>query len=391
MNFVRHLFRSATLAVTGFALTLAGGCSPAASKPAAAPAGSTESKAAATSQADPTSEFEAAWKQIVVDADPPRIPEAWTINPPSADDRADFLAMMARLAGDASRRARDFRLKTPSHPKALEGRIREFRQAAVAVYFGNTNLVSTLNDLRRANRQDLELKEDIRYLMHSSVSDRLYYLSQTFPGLVSLDQLDDQARILRQEFPALAESYDPLLSAAQARFLNDELDKATAMTRELIASPAPDSIKESAGNLLKMIERAGKPVSIQFTDLNGNDVSLAKLRGKVVLVDFWATWCTLCMEEMPKVVQVYQDLRARGFEVVGLNFDSDKAVVGKALAREKMNWPQYFDGNGWENKFAKEFDIVALPVMWLIDKQGVLREVNARRDLRRKVERLLAE
>ncbi|MBC8002299.1 MAG: redoxin family protein, partial [Opitutaceae bacterium] len=325
------------------------------------------------------------------DADPPKIPDAWLTNAPSADDRAGFLKMMAQKAGDASRRAREFRLKYADHTKAFEGRIREFRQAAVAVYFGNTNLGLTLNDLKRVNQADRELKEDMRYLMLSSVSDRLYYLSQAFPGLVSLDQLDEQARILRNEFPSLAESYDPLLSAAQARFLNDELDKASALARELISGSAPDSVKESAANLLKMMERAGKPVSIQFTDLNGNDVSLAKLRGKVVLVDFWATWCTLCMEEMPRVVEVYQDLRAKGFEVVGLNFDSDRAVVGKALVKEKMTWPQFFDGNGWENKFGKEFDIVALPVMWLIDKQGVLREVNARRDLRRKVERLLAE
>ena len=319
------------------------------------------------------------------------VPDTWTTNPPSAGERAGFLKMMAQMAGDASRRAREFRLKHPSHPKALEGRIREFRQAAVAVYFGNTNLASTLDDLRRANRQDRELKEDIRYLMHSSVSDRLYYLSQTFPGLVSLDQLDEQAKILRQEFPRLDESYDPLLSAAQARFLNDDLEKAATMARDLSSSPAPDSIKESARNLLQMIERVGKPVSIQFTDLNGNEVNLTKLQGRVVLVDFWATWCTLCMEEMPKVVQVYQDLHAKGFEVVGLSFDSDRAVLGKALEKQKMTWPQFFDGAGWDNKFAKEYDITALPVMWLIDKQGVLREVNARRDLRRKVERLLAE
>ena len=117
----------------------------------------------------------------------------------------------------------------------------------------------------------------------------------------------------------------------------------------------------------------------------------AKMRGKVVLVDFWATWCTICMEEMPNVVRIYRDLHPRGFEIIGLSFDSDKALLGKTLTREKMTWPQFFDGAGWENKFAKEFEIVALPAMWIMDKQGVLRDVNGRKNLRAKIDQLLAE
>ena len=144
-----------------------------------------------------------------------------------------------------------------------------------------------------------------------------------------------------------------------------------------------------AEGFLRKLDRIGQPLALQFTALDGKDVDLAKLRGKVVLIDFWATWCLPCLAELPNVKAVYEKHHARGFEIVGISFDEKKEDLERLLAREKVPWPQYFEAG--ENRFALEFQIESIPTMWLVDKRGRLRDLNAREDLAGKVEKLLAE
>jgi len=137
--------------------------------------------------------------------------------------------------------------------------------------------------------------------------------------------------------------------------------------------------------------RVGKPLAIKFSAIDGRSVDLAQMGGKVVLVDFWATWCGPCVREVPTVRAVYDKLHAKGFEIVGISFDEKKAALQSFVLKEKMTWPQYFDGKGWNNAFGVKFGIESIPTMWLVDKKGVLRNVDARENLGAKVEKLLAE
>ncbi len=135
----------------------------------------------------------------------------------------------------------------------------------------------------------------------------------------------------------------------------------------------------------------GNPVEIKFTAADGSEVDLAKLKGKVVLIDFWATWCAPCVEEIPHLKEVYQKYHDKGFEVIGISFESadGKDKMMKFTKDKGMPWPQYYDGKGWNNTFGRKYSIEAIPTMWLIDKQGNLADSTARENLAAKVEKLL--
>jgi peroxiredoxin len=129
---------------------------------------------------------------------------------------------------------------------------------------------------------------------------------------------------------------------------------------------------------------------IQFTAVDGRVVDLASLRGKVVLIDFWATWCSPCMGEIPHVVEAYNKYHEQGFEIIGISFDTNKTMLKRVTEDQHMPWPQYFDGKGWQNDFGVKFGIHGIPTMWLIDQQGHLVTKNARTDLVGQVAKLLA-
>ena len=156
-----------------------------------------------------------------------------------------------------------------------------------------------------------------------------------------------------------------------------------------IADNGPDQIAQRAKGQLKNIEALGKPVEIAFTAIDGRKIDATKMKGKVVLVDFWATWCGPCIAELPDLKKTYAKYNNKGLEIIGISLDQSKDKLTKFIAKEEIPWPQQFDGLGWENEFAVKYGIRGIPTMWLIDKQGNLVDKNARATLDSKIEKLL--
>lgn len=134
-----------------------------------------------------------------------------------------------------------------------------------------------------------------------------------------------------------------------------------------------------------------KPFELKFTDTSGQMIDVAKMKGKVVLVDFWATWCGGCLQFMPELKRVYDQYHREGFEVVGVSLDYQRAQLDQFVKANGIAWPQYFDGKVWNSPLARQYRIVALPTMYLVDKKGLLRSVDPHTGLRTEVARLLAE
>ncbi|HEY0257370.1 MAG TPA: TlpA disulfide reductase family protein, partial [Candidatus Methylacidiphilales bacterium] len=105
-------------------------------------------------------------------------------------------------------------------------------------------------------------------------------------------------------------------------------------------------------------------------DVNGAPMSVSGLKGKVVLVDFWATWCPPCVMELPSVRAAYEKYHDRGFDILGVSLDQDKATLVRFLKKNKVPWPQYFDGQGFDNKLAQKYGILVIPATFLLDRKG---------------------
>src|SRR5438132_1938737 len=116
----------------------------------------------------------------------------------------------------------------------------------------------------------------------------------------------------------------------------------------------------------------GSPApEIVLKDLQGRDVKLSDLRGKVVLVNFWATWCKPCKEEMPAMQASYDKLRDKGFVVLAVNELEDTARVAEHIRTHGHTFEVVMDHN---NQVANVYGVVGLPASFLIDPQGIVRE-----------------
>ena len=219
---------------------------------------------------------------------------------------------------------------------------------------------------------------------------------------------------VRAKIDALAIAYPQArqLTSAELAF-GDLLAKSdpaagAAHLKKLASGSNVELAKQAAGQL-RVTEMRSKPLELKFTAADGREVDLAKLRGKVVLIDFWATWCGPCIAELPNLTRVYNAYHDQGFEIVGISFENSGIIDEAALksprnagksadtpeqiaekktkAKEKMlaftkeknmPWPQHFDGNYWENEFGRMYNIRGIPAMFILDKEGKLIETSAR-------------
>lgn len=141
---------------------------------------------------------------------------------------------------------------------------------------------------------------------------------------------------------------------------------------------------------LKMVDARVAP-SFAVKSHLGQDLSLEKFRGKVVLLDFWASWCGPCRIDMPEVRKIWKRFGGDRFVIIGINLDSNRPAFEKYIKEEAVTWPQYYDGLGWSNIIARLYGVYAIPHTVLIDEEGAIRATGLRgEDLEAKIGELLA-
>ncbi|WP_437227018.1 TlpA family protein disulfide reductase [Planctomicrobium sp. SH661] len=164
--------------------------------------------------------------------------------------------------------------------------------------------------------------------------------------------------------PLTNASYQKLIKAIEAR-----------------KDPRLDDIVENLQGTLRRLELPGHPIEISGTTIDGKEFDIREYKGKVVLVDYWATWCAPCVAEIPFMKQVYAAYHDKGFEIVGVSLDEDPEQLSKFVASRGINWVTLVgddkDGLGWKNKNAARYAITMLPHMILVNQEGNVVAVHA--------------
>jgi thiol-disulfide isomerase/thioredoxin len=129
----------------------------------------------------------------------------------------------------------------------------------------------------------------------------------------------------------------------------------------------------------RRLQLPGKEISIRGTTLEGKEFDLKAYRGKVVLIEFWATWCGHCLREMPNIRQLHEKYKDQGFEVVAVSLDRDRQALEKFQERQKLPWICLHDKDSPDgNPLAFEYGILILPQCILVDLDGKVLSIRAR-------------
>jgi peroxiredoxin len=169
---------------------------------------------------------------------------------------------------------------------------------------------------------------------------------------------------------ALGLSYE--MEAEEIESMISGLDTAVA------ALPQIKSLRERV-TVMKSVSVGQKAPDFTMSDVNGNPVALSsKIGSKLLLIDFWASWCNPCRQENPNVVKVYNEFHKKGFDVFGVSLDQKKEAWVKAIADDKLSWTHVSDLQYWNNAAAKLYAVNSIPANFLLDETGKIIGKNLR-------------
>jgi peroxiredoxin len=260
-----------------------------------------------------------------------------------------------------------------------------------------TVLFVEYNEISKKNRLQIDsLNQAFQDLMRSGGkmdSLRMDSLSKVFEG--PYNRIMDAFNVIMAE--KIMKNSDKYASIMAIQGM--EPDKYADVYKKLDENltkkfPGDKNVKmfhEVVGKMLATTSGQEAP-EINLPTPDGKELALSSLRGKIVLVDFWASWCGPCRKEMPNVVRAYAKFKDKGFEIYGVSLDQDKTRWLEAIEKDGITWPQVSDLKYWECEAAKLYAVEGIPYTVLLDKEGKIIAKNLRgADLEKAIEKALSQ
>jgi len=327
---------------------------------------------------------ERAWEALTnFSLSPP--PLLWQTNAPTPADLAKFDGERAAEAIVLADRAKDFYTEFPGDPDASRARVTEIQALQTAVHLGATNRLADLLAREQALVQNTNAPEELRYELRLDLAGR-ELTAASASGADMMVALEKAGREMIKEFPDGPAGYEMLSRVAES----EDLLKMHDLGKLMADSSGPPELTGIGKGFLRRLNVLGEPLPIAFTAADGREVNLTTLSNKVVLVDFWGTWCPLCVQEMPELKKLYEQYHTNGFEIVGINFDDDTNAAQRFIKQQDITWPQYFGGKT-NNKCAELYSLSYFPYIWLTDRKGIVQDIRGQEALAAKVAKLMAE
>ncbi len=303
---------------------------------------------------------------------------------PTAESTRKRIALLTRLSREAS---------GESQTQWQQQLIDEITAAIqTGTYPGGMTQLTALEREIQSSSPDSELVPYILYRrLSAEYNEKLRETNMTNEQRQELQewwlkQLNDFAT----NYSKVPDAADAMYQLAMTQEFVGKTKEATSWYQKILIDHKQSVPAQRAIGALRRLSIVGKPMNLPYKTLSGQSFDMRSYQGRVVLVLFWSTWCQPCAEDLPQLKQMYQQYKASGFEVVGINLDSDRSLVEPYLRKEQIPWAQLYAEGGLDSQPAIDYGVISLPTMFLVGKDGnVISNTTSVEDLKARLPELL--